>query len=319
MSTLSRFPIRILSEIWSSANRTARYARDRGWISSRKFSTPTIGIGNVQAGGAGKTPLTIRLAQDALAKGLQVAVLTRGYRGAWESTGGILSPEEPPASPELCGDEAALIRDQAPGVWIGVGADRIRQFETLESNVLLRTGRKFDLVLLDDAYQHWKIRCDQYVVAVTDSVFGDQLFRDEYSVISPDDVVVLTKGGTFPAALAEYPKQVRTRYRYTVRDRRVQYRFVTAIADPERARAALEEAGFTIVDMTAFPDHHFFSRAEVGKILEEALQNDLRVLVTGKDWVKWRALGISPNEVEVVEPVVEIFEGQVIWNALLPE
>jgi tetraacyldisaccharide 4'-kinase len=312
-------PIRLVSLLWSNVNRATRFARDRGFVDAVKLPLTTIGIGNVQAGGAGKTPLTIRLARDAIAQGLQVAVLLRGYRGAWERTGGILSPYEPAPSPGLCGDEAALIRDQVPGVWIGVGADRATQFEALQSSALVRTGRQFDIAILDDAYQHWKIRCDRYVVAVTDAKFGERVFRDDYSSIAAEDIVVLTKGETFPKELMEHPNRIRARYRFKAGTPERRYRFIAAIGDPERARIALQAAGYGISDMTVFPDHYAFSLPEVEKIIEEATSTETAILLSGKDWVKWRALGIGADQVEVVEPEIEIVEGEAIWAGLLSD
>jgi tetraacyldisaccharide 4'-kinase len=316
MSTNFRFhPKRVASLLWAGANRVTRYARDRGIFEPIHLPVATIGIGNVQAGGAGKTPLAIRLARDAIAEGLQVAVLLRGYRGAWERTGGILTPFEPAPSPGLCGDEAALIRDQVPGVWIGVGADRVAQFETLQSAAGL-TKRPFDLVILDDAYQHWRIRCDRYVVAVTDAEFGERVFRDDYSAIGPDDVVVLTKGEHFPKALVDHANRVRARYRFKPGNPSLRYRFVAAIGDPERARDALRDAGYRIDDMTVFPDHHAFTLPEIEKILAESRSTESMVLLTGKDWVKWRSLGTSVESVEIVEPEIAILEGESIWQGL---
>ncbi len=312
-------PNRLASFLWSNANRAARFARDRGLVESVKLPTTTIGIGNVQAGGSGKTPLTIRLARDAIARGMQVAVLLRGYRGAWERSGGILSPYEPSPSPSLCGDEAALIRDQVPGVWIGVGSDRVTRFEELQSSATIRTGRQFDLVILDDAYQHWKILCDRYVVAVTDTAFGERVFREDYSAISPADLVVLTKGTSFPGALGEHRNRIRARYRVKPGDPALRYRFVAGIGDPERARATLAEAGYAIQDMTVFPDHYPFSLPEIEKIVEEANSTETTILLSGKDWVKWRSLGIAADTIEVVEPEIEILEGEAIWDALLED
>ena len=311
-------PKRLASVLWSGANRAIRAARERGLFESTRLPVRTIGIGNVQAGGSGKTPLTIRLARDAIGAGLQVAVLLRGYRGAWERTGGILTPFEPAPSPALCGDEAALIRDQVPGIWIGVGANRTVSFEELQY-AATRTGRPFDLVILDDAYQHWKILCDRYVVAVTDTKFGERVFRDDYSAVRAEDLVVLTKGEGFPAALAVHLNRVRARYRMKPGNSEVRYRFVAAIGDPERARASLADAGYTIEEMSVFPDHHAFSLAEVEKIVEEADSTGTTILLTGKDWVKWRALGISAETIEVVEPEIEILEGETLWKNLLEE
>lgn len=313
-----RLPQRLASVLWSRINRAARFARDQEWIQSEKLSAHTIGIGNLQAGGAGKTPLTIRIAREAIAQGLQVAILMRGYRSAWERTGGILSPHEPRPTPELCGDEPALIHDQVPGVWIGVGADRLAQFEKMQSQVSQKAGRQFDLVLLDDAFQHWKIRCDRYVLAVTDAEFGERVFRDDFRSVSADDLVVLTKGEKFPKELAEHPRKVKARFRIKPATPGRRYRFVAALGDPERARASFIDAGYLITGMTVFPDHHAFTSSEISKILDEATSLGEFVLLSGKDWVKWRAHGVPEGSVEVVEPEVEIYEGAHYWSALLP-
>ncbi len=309
-----------VSRIWSGINRVARYARARDWIESKRLPVRTIGIGNLQAGGTGKTPLTIRIARDAVKEGLQVAVLTRGYRSQWEGVGGMIIPGEPAPSPALCGDEAALLRDQVPEAWIGVGANRILQFECLHSAASLRTGRGFDLVLLDDAFQHWKIRCDRYVVAVTDAQFGERFFREDFSVVSAEDLVVLTKGDAFPAQLASHPRKARIRYRVPAPDaQQGRYRFVAALGDPEEARASLSRAGYAIVGTSVFPDHHEFQASEVERILNEAKAVGETVLLTGKDWVKWRGLGVSPEQVEFVEPEIEFVEGEDVWRRFLSE
>ncbi len=312
-------PKKAASLVWSNVNRAARFARDREWIRSEKLSAFTIGVGNLQAGGAGKTPLTIRIARDAIAQGMQVAVLMRGYRSAWEKSGGILSPHEPIPSPELCGDEPALIRDRVPGVWIGVGADRLHQFEAMQSQVAQLSGRQFDLVILDDAFQHWKIKCDQYVLVVTDAQIGERVFRDDFDSVRNEDLVFLIKGKEFPEALMNHERKVKAHFQIPPPTGKKNYRFVAAIGDPERAKKSFLESGYRIVEMTVFPDHHTFTLSEIDRILSEASALSQTVLLSGKDWVKWRALGATESQVEVIEPEIEIDEGFVHWNALLPE
>jgi tetraacyldisaccharide 4'-kinase len=308
--------MRLLSGVWSSVNGVARLARDLGLIGSTKLPVTTIGIGNVQAGGTGKTPLTIRLARDAVAAGMKVAVLTRGYRGAWEKTGGIVTPEGRLPSPDVCGDEAALIRDQVPGVWLGVGADRVSQFGKLVAAARAQNGRIFDLVLLDDAFQHWKIRCDRYVVAVTDTPYGNRLFRDTYASIRDEDLVVLTKGEAFPAGLENHRLRARSEYFVPPGKPGLRYRFVAALGDPDRARILLEKSGYSISSVAIFPDHYRFTAENVKKIRNEADSEGSTILLTGKDWVKWRSLGVSPGAVAVVEPEVRFLEGEALWRGL---
>jgi tetraacyldisaccharide 4'-kinase len=279
----------------------------------------TIGIGNVQAGGTGKTPLAIHIAEEAIERGMLVAILSRGYRSLWEKSGGIIVPDEPAPVPELCGDEVALMRERVPAAWIGVGSDRVAQFEKLQAAARDSTGRSFDLVILDDAFQHWKIRCDRQVVAVTDTAFGERYFRENYDAISDKDLVVLMKGDEFPEVLRNHPQRVRARYRVEGADSQARYHFIAGLADPERARTLLEKNGFRIEAMTAFPDHHLFDSQETHHILSEARALGRKVLLTGKDGVKWKALGISSAEFQVVEPKIEILEGKSTWDRYLWE
>src|SRR5262249_46181792 len=144
------------SSIWSSASWLARSAAHRGLLRSKKLDSRVISVGNLQVGGSGKTPIVGQLAREAAERKLSVCILSRGYRGGWEKSGGLIEPGLPPVDPVAAGDEPALLQMLAPEAWIGVGADRIKQFERARKHF----GRGFDLVLLDDGFQHWKIKKD---------------------------------------------------------------------------------------------------------------------------------------------------------------
>ena len=306
-----------LSKIWSEANRAARWGRDHRWIHAVHLPVRTIGVGNLQAGGSGKTPLVIQIAREAAMHGLQVGILTRGSRSEWERTGGIIRPSDVEPSPKLCGDEAALIHDQVPQAWIGIGANRVKQFQAMSTEVREASGGPFDLIILDDAFQHWRIHCDQYLIAITNAQFGDRVFRDEYRSVRPHDFLVLTKGSEFPEALKNHPRKTRVEFQLPPADPVKKYRFVTAIGDPEHARATLETAGYRIGKVDIFPDHYPFEVEEINRLLEEANAGNDRILLTGKDWVKWRAHGISLSSVDVVEPELKMLEGKSLWDRVL--
>ena len=301
------------SKLWSTANRMVRHAKDKGWIEAVQLPSRVISVGNVQAGGTGKTPITIFLAKQAISKGLQVAILTRGYRSIWEKTGGIISPLDTTPSPYLCGDEVALIREQVKDVWIGVGADRIEQFEKLCSIASMRGERQFDIVILEDGFQNYKIKKDLEIVTLTSEVFGEKLFRDELSAIEKNHLVVLTKGDYFPEGLNPESPKVVVRYRYP-KPAHDSYLFVCALADPLIAKGSLIKAGYQIKSMASFSDHHPYTVDEVRVLIKEADALNWRVLITGKDWVKWRDLGVLEGSVTVIEPEVEFVSGEDIWN-----
>lgn len=304
------------SQIWSTLNKYAREAQSQGWIEAVKLPARVISIGNLQAGGTGKTPLTIYLAKQAVARDLQVAILTRGYRSVWEKTGGVISPLDPTPSPYLCGDEVALMRQQVKEAWIGVGADRVVQFEKLQSVASIRGERQFDLIILEDGFQNLKIKKDLDIVAITSEEFGNKLFRDKTSALQKNNLVILTKGDEFPQSLnAEIPRAI-VKYKYP-KPSMDRYLFVCALADPFLARESLLKAGFKIQSMASFADHHPYTADEVRVLLKEAEGQGWKVLLTGKDWVKWKDLGVLENLVTVVEPEIEFVSGENIWNQIV--
>jgi tetraacyldisaccharide 4'-kinase len=314
---LKRFGRRGVSALWSAVN-AARRGLSRGAV----LPVPSIGVGNLQAGGAGKTPLVMEIAREALARGLSVAVLTRGYGSQWEKTGGILSPSDV-ASPEACGDEPALIHQRVPGLWIAVGADRLKSFSNLSERIRSEGARGLDLVILDDAFQHHAIRCDSYVLAITDAKPGDQVFRDAFTALRPEDFIVLTKGEEFPFDVRGRKSFAKLRFKLAPPEGRSRkFHFVAALADPERARALAVKAGYQVESHVFFPDHHAFTESDVQRAFAHTEREGLELLMTGKDAVKWKSIGDSTKKesgvrIQVIEPELEWFEGKADWDAFL--
>jgi tetraacyldisaccharide 4'-kinase len=120
----------LASLLWSIGSWFARGTAKRVVLSAR-----VISVGNIQVGGAGKTPLVAHLARQGIKRGLKVCILCRGYGGAWEADGGVLPPQDSRAARpdgQNCGDEAALLHDLVPQAWIGVGADRAASFNEVK-------------------------------------------------------------------------------------------------------------------------------------------------------------------------------------------
>lgn len=133
----------------------------RGGVRTR---TPVVSVGNLAAGGSGKTPLVRWLARRLEERGLAAGVVTRGYRGGWARR------TARPAlvrdlSPEEAGDEAALLAKRLPRAAVAVCRVKARAAELLDPLNL-------DLILVDDGLQHRRLARD-YDVAVLER--GDWL------------------------------------------------------------------------------------------------------------------------------------------------
>lgn len=119
---------------------------DNGIFASKSFETPTICVGNLSVGGTGKTPMIEYLTR--LLDGQNIAILSRGYKR--KSKGFVLANAD--SKVEELGDEPFQIHNKFPNVIVAVDAERRNGITQLESMV------KPDIVLLDDAYQHRKVK-----------------------------------------------------------------------------------------------------------------------------------------------------------------
>ncbi|HUU27541.1 MAG TPA: tetraacyldisaccharide 4'-kinase [archaeon] len=141
----------------------------RGILKTVAPQLPTVCVGSLAAGGTGKTPLTILIAERLAARGIRVAVLTRGYRGLL--SGGTKEPLliKPGATPtedliklaRLAGDEAALLARRLPEVGITVCPDRV-------SGARAAAGKLGAQVLvMDDGFGHRRLSRDMDLLLVT--------------------------------------------------------------------------------------------------------------------------------------------------------
>ena len=138
---------------------------DVGFFKSKSYNLPIIAIGNLSAGGTGKTPHTeylIRLLKDKH----KVAVLSRGYK---RSTKGFVLANEAISAAEL-GDESYQIYAKFPEVSVAVCEDRQTGIENLIAAI------NPDVILLDDAFQHRKVKASFYILLTA----YDDLFSDDY-------------------------------------------------------------------------------------------------------------------------------------------
>ena len=305
----------LASAVWSALTGFVRIGVAAGILQPDRLDCRVISVGNLQAGGAGKTPLVALIAREAAQKkGLNVCILCRGYGAEWEGTGGIIPPigERPDVAD--CGDEAALLHDLAPQAYIGVGADRVRQFE-LVKQLARAQGREIQLVILDDGFQHWRIHKDLEIVAVTSAQRTSSLFRDWPAALLYADLAVWTKGTQRPEFYGR--PHCRVLYRLPDPSDKNAIWLITGVADGEFARQTAVHAGYQVSRHISFPDHARYDEGMVHEIIEQALRAECSVAVTGKDWVKWREFGIPHSKVIVLEPALVFEEGQETWDRML--
>ena len=173
--------------------RSAAY--QRGMIKSKKLPCKVISIGNITTGGTGKTPMTIYVAELVQRLGYVVAVISRGYKGELEKIGGIVSNGKTVLmGPEKAGDEPFMLAGRLKNIPVIVGKDR---FEAG-----MQAVKKFnpDIIVLDDAFQHLKLRRDINLVLLdAKRPFGIShllprgILREQPSSLLRSDAFILTR------------------------------------------------------------------------------------------------------------------------------
>lgn len=136
--------------LYSSLNRLRGLAYHLGWLQSHRVDAKVLVVGNVVAGGAGKTPTVTAIARELQAQGVTVGIVSRGYGGATTSVQEVL----PDSAAALVGDEPLLLRRtlQLP---VFVGRDRVAAAQTL-----LKRYPATSVVVCDDGLQHLRLYRD---------------------------------------------------------------------------------------------------------------------------------------------------------------
>ena len=150
-----------LSVLFAAVSGLRRLAYRRGWLSTVAVGVPVIVVGNITAGGSGKTPLVIWLVQWLRGQGYQPGVVSRGYGGTAQGCVSV----QPASSPAEVGDEPLLIRIKT-NVPVVVGRDRVAAAQHL-----LARHPEVDLIVSDDGLQHYRLQRD-IELAVIDASTG---------------------------------------------------------------------------------------------------------------------------------------------------
>lgn len=240
-----------------------------------------ISVGNLVAGGAGKTPVTIWLARKASAAGLQVAVLSRGYGRHVQTLMHFNSTALPDVG--LVGDEPRMIARSCPGVEVWVGADRVES-----ARAAVAHGAK--LLILDDGYQHRRLHRDLNLLVDAGSGNGWPLPAGplrEFGGARVRAHLVWGRDGV-KGDITAHHRVRRVRLpdgnqtdASTLAGRSVVV--LTAIARPARLLRSLEALDARITAVHAFPDHHLFTAAELAPIVAQAEQSMSIIVTTEKD------------------------------------
>jgi tetraacyldisaccharide 4'-kinase len=282
---------------WAYAEITAwRLAQGTPW----KAPVPVICVGNLTAGGAGKTPIVRDLARRLKRAGHRPGILSRGYGGTAQ---GPLKVDPARHDATLVGDEPLLLARDAP-CWVARNrADGARAM----------AADGIDVIVMDDGLQNPSLYKDLCLVVVDGTTgfgngrpipagplreqVGAGIARSDALIVTGEDfrslgdifssqIKILQTSVTLPTGLPPSPLVA-----------------FAGIGRPEKFEATLVSAGATVVEFHAFADHHPYSEGELKALLARAQRLGAELVTTEKDWVRlnagWRSQ-IKAIEINVV-------------------
>lgn len=314
---VDKYAEKLLHSAWENANLqkmlstvTPAYLKVAEYKSAHtktfKVSVPVICVGNLTIGGAGKTPLAIKIAKEAIKAAKNPFFLSRGYKGRLQ---GVIVNKHLKYSADDVGDEALLLSRIAPVI---VNKNRYKG-----AKLAIENGA--DMLIMDDGFQNRTLEKD-FSFLVFDGKKGigngfvlpagpmretfdagikrasaavivrkdDTGLRDMIFSIRPDMPV-------FHAKLIiphETKKQIEGK----------KCLVATGIGNPEKFVTSLTEAGAEVVSKNFFPDHHFYTEEELSDLCKKADNAKLEIVITEKDAVKipgkWlKSMHIIPAEI----------------------
>jgi tetraacyldisaccharide 4'-kinase len=229
----------------------------------KRLVWPVISVGNLSAGGTGKTPFTIALAQLLTGQGFQVDVLSRGYGRADKAVERV----DPEGSAARFGDEPLLIAREA-GVPVFVGTRRFEAGELAEASLQQDSG----IHLLDDGFQHRHLYRNLDIVLVNSEDLADHLLpagnlREPLRALGRASIFAVPVDDDFAVARLRAMKLVQPVWRFRremlVPEVQGPVAAFCGIARPAQFFAGLEARGLTLVSKKAFRDHHRFSARDM--------------------------------------------------------
>ncbi len=272
---------------------------DTGVFSSKTYKTPTLCVGNLSVGGTGKTPMIEFLIR--LLDGHKVAVLSRGYKR--QSKGFLLADAN--SSVLDLGDEPFQMHQKFPEIAVAVDTDRNNGILQLETQV------KPEVILLDDAFQHRRVKPDfSILLTAYGQLYVDDWYlptgnlRDSKREAKRANIIIVTK---CPESLLEEERlriveKLKPLSHQTVLFSKLEYNtvlkgesmenltisairdkkiaLVTGIASPEPLVNYLKSLGL-LFEHFEFGDHHNFSKKDVQLFKDYEL-----ILTTEKDYVR---------------------------------
>ncbi len=276
--------MRLCESLYRGVTALRRRGYQRGLLRSRKLPVPVVVVGNITAGGTGKTPLVIALVEALAERGWTPGVVSRGYGGSQSKPALLGDALDVPRF----GDEPSLIR-QSGCPFVAVGHDR-------PAAALLLVDAGADLVIADDGLQHYALQRDIEICVIDGQrrlgngrMLPAGPLREPITRLRSVDWQVCNGSD---AQDDEVPMRLRGEQAINLHDGQTRLlsafaqqpvHAVAGIGNPHRFFSSLRQRGLNVAGHP-FPDHHVYTSADLN------FGDAQPILMTDKDAIKCTAI-----------------------------
>ena len=243
----------------------------KGFSKEVGFQIPIICVGNIYIGGTGKTPSSIFLANELSKMGRKPVILRKYYQSHRDEYDLIKSKFK----------NLILIKDRKQGI-----------IEAQKSNN--------DTVILDDGFQDFKIKKDLNIICFnSNQLLGNGLIlpsgplRQNLSALKNANIILINgdQDKKFEEKILKVNNDLKIFYSFYEPENIDQFKgkkllAIAGIGNPENFFQMIEKNGLTIQKKLVFPDHYIFSKNEIKNIINEAENNNYKIVMTEKDYFK---------------------------------
>ena len=260
-------------------------------VTTQKVDLPIICIGNIIAGGAGKTPVALALGEIFKQNNFEFCYLTRGYKS---KNSKVLMIENPCHSDvEEVGDEAMLLAEIAPTC---VAKNRYLGYQKIREN------KKFQAIIMDDGLQNFQLEYDIKILVIDSKIaFGNKRLipsgpmRQSLAEVAKNIdlfVIIGQKNMQIEEEILQYNRDAKILSAHIFAsnlDKFINKNIVAfcGIAYPQKFFDFVKNIGLNLVETNIFADHYNYKNEDLERLYQESLAKNLKLITTKKDWVKF--------------------------------
>ncbi len=297
------FDQRIIQNIWYSKNKFIKlliviliplsffyyllFILKKFQSTENSFQTNIICVGNCSVGGDGKTSTILSLIRLYKLKNIKIAVLLKGYKGKIKAPTQV---EIKKHSAIDVGDEALLYAAQSHTF---ISNDRLKGINFIIANYTP------DIILMDDGFQDFRIKKNKNILVINgDRGFGNgyllpigPLRQTPHSAIKIADIIIIIgedKNNILDSYKMKFNNKLFLKAEVKCESNHLEkdYLAFSGIGNNPGFLNTLKKNNYNVIKSRLFPDHYYYRDSDIKNIKKEAINNNLEIITTEKDWIR---------------------------------